>query len=160
MPILSPRVCILLAVPLIPEGNLDGSGIIWFVVLSLPDLTDQQSSTEMRLETCDWGIGMTYCWHTHILHPWDRDSPSDLLLSWFWFRSHCRRRHSRSSTQAPGVCPIHRWIIFQILRRKRHTTPSFCTKAWEEWDTVSTPTKDINKYIFSGPNSDPTIWKR
>lgn len=53
MPILSPRVCILLAVPLIPEGNLDGSGIIWFVVLSLPDLTDQQSSTEMRLETCD-----------------------------------------------------------------------------------------------------------
>lgn len=160
MPILSPRAWILLAVPLIPEGNLIGSGTIWLVVLSLPDLTDQQSSTEMRLETCDWGLEMTCCWHIHILHPWDRDSPSHLLLSWFWFRSRRRRRHSMSSTPALGVCPIYRWINVKKLRSNRHTTPSFCTKAWAEWDTVSTPTKVINKYIFSDPNSDPAIWKR
>jgi hypothetical protein len=46
MPILSPSAWILSAVPLMPVGNLVGSGIICPVVLSLSFLMDQQSSTE------------------------------------------------------------------------------------------------------------------
>ena len=45
MPSFKPRAWTLSAVPLIPSGKVVALGIIWLVVVSRPDLTDQQSST-------------------------------------------------------------------------------------------------------------------
>jgi hypothetical protein len=45
MPSLSPRSWTFSAVPTIPSGKVVALGIIWLVLGSRPDLTDQQSST-------------------------------------------------------------------------------------------------------------------
>jgi len=56
-------------VPLIPEGNLIKSGSSWPVILSLPDLTDQQSSTGgMSVKNVKIEAG-NYCSRIHSLHP-------------------------------------------------------------------------------------------
>jgi len=44
------------AAPLIPEGNLLGSGTSWLVMLSLPDPKDQQSSTDTGLENGSFSV--------------------------------------------------------------------------------------------------------